>query len=118
MRKIASLVSFFVFIFLLQGVAQQTTVSSGNLSLLNKNILFYPNPASNTININYSINTSQFVCISIYNQIGQEVISVIKETQKEGTYSYEVNVEKLGIGIYFIRINTGKEFITRKLIIS
>ena len=118
MRKITSLVSIFIFFFLIQGKAQQASTPSGSLSLLNKNILFYPNPASNTVNVNYSLYNSQYVSIGIYNQIGQEVISVVKETQKEGTYTYEVNVEKLGTGIYFIRINTGKEIITRKLIIS
>lgn len=111
---------FHLFIFLtLSGIfAQQDTLKPASISLQNKNILYYPNPASKTLSINYSLQVQQQVSIGIYNQIGQEVIHVIKEQQKEGTYTHEVNIEKLITGIYFIRINTGKEVTTRKLIID
>lgn len=76
----------------------------------NKNFNIYPNPATNTLNINldYSDNQSLTKAI-IYNSIGQ-VIKEVKLTNKLNT----INIENLENGLYHIQLQSDKQIITTK----
>lgn len=89
------------------GVNNQTT----------KNILSgaYPNPANNTVNFDYSLNTENTGSVIIRNLVG----SVVKQsilTSSEGKLS--VFTGDLPEGIYFYSLDVdGKTMTTRKLIV-
>ena len=73
------------------------------------NLSIYPNPTKGDLSINTS---EKIIAISIYNLIGVRVISGT-ETNKN-----KLNVKELSNGVYFIRINTEKGSITKRIIIS
>jgi L-ascorbate metabolism protein UlaG (beta-lactamase superfamily) len=77
----------------------------------------YPNPFNPSTKIDYTIPTSGFVSVKIYNAIGQEVASLVNSTQPAGTYSVEWQANDFPSGVYFYRIETGECAATKKLIL-
>jgi hypothetical protein len=102
----------------LGGQSESLPTSQNALPPQKNNMLFNPNPATNIVRIGYSLAICSKVSLSVFNQIGQEVLSVIKEYQKEGNYYLDTDISRLMPGIYFVRLNVGKEIITKKLIVN
>jgi arabinan endo-1,5-alpha-L-arabinosidase len=75
-------------------------------------IRVYPNPASGSFSINTgSLKTSEIIKLTIFNQSGEEVY----RADYLSTDGITVNCD-LGIGIFYLRMNTGKKIITRKVV--
>jgi len=74
------------------------------------NISFYPNPATNTLNINSDSEVSN---IKVLNYLGQ-TIDNINVTSMEVT----INTSAYNSGIYFIQIETEKGISTQKIVIE
>ena len=77
----------------------------------------YPNPFNPTTTIEYSIPEASFVELKIYDILGGEVASLVKENKPSGKHSVEFNASNLPSGIYFYRIVSGNFTATKKLII-
>jgi len=74
----------------------------------------YPNPFNPTTNIKFSVPTSGFVKLSVYNAIGQQVQSLVNNELSTGEYSVQLNGSNLTSGMYFYKLelnsNDGKYF--------
>ena len=82
----------------------------------NNNIMIYPNPASEWVNIIYkSKEKRNSVDFSIINSLGQLVMQEKKESTNN---SFSVDVSSLNHGIYFIKISAGDEYLYQKMVIS
>ncbi|MCZ6702351.1 MAG: T9SS type A sorting domain-containing protein [Ignavibacteria bacterium] len=90
------------------------TVQTPNEFLLYQN---YPNPFNPATTIEYSIPKASFVELKIYDILGGEVVSLVKENKPSGKYSVKFNASNLPSGIYFYRIVSGNFTATKKLII-
>jgi len=77
----------------------------------------YPNPFNPTTTIEYSIAKASFVEIKIYDILGGEVASLVKENKAPGKHSVRFNASNLPSGIYFYRIVSEKFSATKKLIL-
>ena len=77
----------------------------------------YPNPFNPTTTIEYSIPEALFVELKIYDILGGEVASLVKENKPSGKHSVKFNASNLPSGIYFYRIVSGNFIATKKLII-
>ncbi|MEA3499757.1 MAG: T9SS type A sorting domain-containing protein [Candidatus Marinimicrobia bacterium] len=69
----------------------------------------YPNPFNPTVTIPYAIPENGRVKISIYNILGQKVLSLVDEIQEKGNHKVLWNSEnkygvKISTGIYFVTI--------------
>ncbi len=73
-------------------------------------MLVYPNPASNAVNVQANLTIDR---LTIYNHIGQTVSEVISDET-----SVRVNTEAFEAGVYFIRIETANGYTTQKLVIE
>ncbi|NQT77269.1 MAG: T9SS type A sorting domain-containing protein [Bacteroidetes bacterium] len=73
-------------------------------------MLVYPNPASNMVNVQSNLNIDR---LTIYNHIGQAVEEVFVNGK-----TTSVNTSNIGSGVYFIRIETANGYITQKLVIK
>jgi hypothetical protein len=93
-----------------------TSVNETDAALSLNNI--YPNPASTFITIPYINETSELATISVYNQLGQRVISEQGGQTKAGITTRTLNVEQLEAGVYFCRIDAGNKTITRSFVIA
>ncbi len=75
----------------------------------------YPNPFNPTTTVNYSISKSGLVSLKIYNTMGQEVASLVNEVQNAGSHSITWNAQNLSSGMYFYRLSTGGQTLTRQM---
>jgi len=77
----------------------------------------YPNPFNPTTKIEYSLPDASRVRISVYNNLGQEVINLVDDYQSIGKYIVEFNAHNLPSGIYFYRIQSDKFTAVKKMML-
>lgn len=73
----------------------------------------YPNPFNPTTMIEYGIPKESFVTLKVYNMLGQEMVSLVNETQYAGTYTVSFDASRLPTGMYFYKIIAG-DFVDMK----
>jgi len=99
-----------------------TGISSNNNSIqefeLEQN---YPNPFNPHTTISYGLPKNGTVKLIVYNLIGKEVATLVKDEFKSaGRYSNDFDGSKLSSGIYFyvLEVNDGKDFrMTKKMLL-
>lgn len=79
------------------------------------NFNFYPNPASNHINLQFQLGEAQQTNLEIYNHLGA---LVMKQDlgNVQGAISQNINLQKLNKGIYQLRLFTHKDTVTQTFI--
>jgi len=77
-----------------------------------------PNPASDYIQINYSVREEGFTKISLINNLGKEIVVINNEILKPGEYSKLLDLSYLASGLYFVTMSTPTESFSKKIIIS
>ena len=87
----------------------------------------YPNPFADYTNVLYFLNENAHINISVYNIMGQRIITLKDESDQSG-YNYilwkglDQNGDIVANGIYFLRIEAkavnGRTFMTRKMILT
>jgi len=77
----------------------------------------YPNPFNPTTNIKFSIPTSEFVSLKVYNILGEEVAALVSEKLIAGQYTYEWDASTLASGVYLYRIQAGNYVVSKKMVL-
>jgi hypothetical protein len=77
----------------------------------------FPNPFNPATHVRFSISNLGFVTLKIYNIIGKEVATLIKEEMKPGSYTIRWDASEFPSGIYFSRLLAGTFSATRKLVL-
>lgn len=78
----------------------------------------YPNPFNLFTRISYSIPTSDFVTLKVYDILGREIKTLVSELQKTGEHSINFDASGLSSGIYFYRLQVGKKITdTKKMLL-
>ncbi len=79
----------------------------------------YPNPFNPTTSIQYSVSSTQFVSLKVYDLLGNEVVTLVNEERPAGEYNIEFTTNYLHLtsGVYFYRLNAGSFVETRKMIL-
>ena len=77
----------------------------------------YPNPFNPVTTINYELPITNYVELSIYNILGQKVVTLLKENQAAGKYQIEWNASEFASGIYYYRLQAGDHVQTKKLVL-
>ena len=67
----------------------------------------FPNPFSDQTNISYVLPEAMPVRITIFNILGQEVLTVVDRAHEAGGYAVNVNMRHLAPGTYWIRMEAG-----------
>jgi len=78
----------------------------------------YPNPFNPSTTISFSIPTSEFVTLKVYDVLGREVATLVNENLNAGSYSYNFDASNLTSGVYFYKLQAGKYSETKKMILS
>jgi hypothetical protein len=76
----------------------------------------YPNPFNPTSTITYSIAKKGNVELKVFNVLGQEVQTLFSGVQSAGSHTITFNGSRLASGIYFYRLNSDNQSITKKLV--
>ncbi len=77
----------------------------------------YPNPFNPSTTINFSLPTSGFATLKIYNALGEEVKVLLDKELTTGTYELEWNATGLPSGIYFYKLQAGSFVETKKMVL-
>ena len=77
----------------------------------------YPNPFNPTTSIEYSVPSSEYVSLKIYDIIGNEVATLVNEQKSAGNYEVKFNASSLTTGMYIYKINAGSFTKVRKMML-
>jgi poly(beta-D-mannuronate) lyase len=77
----------------------------------------HPNPFNPSTKISYSIPQYSFVMIKVYDIIGNEVETLVNQTQSAGSYNIDFKVSQISSGIYFYQFKAGNYIQTKKMAI-
>ena len=75
-------------------------------SLTNSFKLFqnYPNPFNSETTIMYTLMNNGLVDLSIYNTLGQKIVTLVRKKQQSGEYTVTFNATDLASGFYLCRL--------------
>ncbi len=77
----------------------------------------YPNPFNPSTLISYSIPQNSFVTLKVYDIIGNEVATLVNQTQSAGKYDIRFDASNLSNGVYLYSIKTDNFSSTKKMIL-
>jgi hypothetical protein len=78
----------------------------------------YPNPFNPNTTISFSIPTSEFVTLKVYDVLGREIATLVNENLSAGSYSYNFDAKNLTSGVYLYKLQAGKYSETKKMILT
>ncbi len=79
----------------------------------------YPNPASGSVNIKYTIPVRTDVLIEIYDINGKKMKDLVSTSQLyEGTYIYPADLSELSSGTYICRMVAGEKSYSTKILVQ
>jgi hypothetical protein len=76
----------------------------------------YPNPFNPITMINYQLPMTNEVELSIYNILGQKVVTLVNEKQPAGNYQVEWDASSYTSGVYYYEIVAGEYREVKKMI--
>jgi len=75
----------------------------------------FPNPFNPITTIEYSVPSTEFVSLNVYNSMGEIVNTLVNEQQSAGKYTVRFESENLASGIYLYKIKAGDFVETKKM---
>ena len=78
----------------------------------------YPNPFNPSTSIQYTISSTQFVTLKVYDLLGREVATLVNGEKPAGSYiaQFTMNNVQLSSGIYFYKLQAGSFVDTKKML--
>lgn len=78
-------------------------------------IKVYPNPFRESTTINYTLDKSGWLTITIYNLLGEETETLFAGIQTQGSHQIKWTVNSLQAGIYIVQIQSNEFRVTKKI---
>jgi hypothetical protein len=78
----------------------------------------FPNPFNPSTTIRYGLPLRSLVTLMVYNNLGQEVATLVSESQEAGYHEVMFNGSHLSSGVYFYRLKAGTSEATRKFVLA
>jgi N-acetylneuraminic acid mutarotase len=77
----------------------------------------HPNPFSQSTELRFTIPTSGFVTLRVYDYFGREIRTLVNESLNAGEHSVKFDADNLTDGIYFYKLKTGEMILTGKMLL-
>jgi len=77
----------------------------------------YPNPFNPNTTIKYQIPEISFVTIKVYDVLGNEIVTLVKEEKPAGSYEILFDGTGLTSGIFFYQLRAGQYVETKKMVL-
>ena len=90
------------------------TVTTNQIANDNNEVQIFPNPGKGIITIEFNSNHAVNCGLKIYNTLGENVYS----DSQSHSGSEKINLEKLSVGIYFVKIFDEEKIYTKKIVIQ
>lgn len=105
-----------------EGSLQLDDASNGDFKILNTVGIFnirgrddvsdykiYPNPVSDLLNIEYTLDYGESLSIKLFSLSGKELETILNKSVQPGTHRLDHNMEKYPAGSYIIQFISGKD---------
>ncbi len=93
---------------------QEEIINTPTDFVLNQN---YPNPFNPTTTISFSIPSSEFISLKVYDILGNEVATLVNEEKPAGEYDVTFDASTLTSGVYLYRLRAGNYTEIKKMIL-
>lgn len=93
-------------------------VSINDLEAMETPLSLYPNPAQQQATLEFELQKGSSATITIYDFLGQEVETVWNGTLPAGTQRFNLDLNALSEGVYFITLQEGELTSTARLVIT
>ena len=105
--------------FISKYFVKTTGITHDSQSLLNSYELFqnYPNPFNPTTRIKFNIPVGSEVKLEVYDLSGKLISRILNQYLDKGLYETEYDGSSLSSGIYFYQLQTGKNILSRKMLL-
>lgn len=77
----------------------------------------YPNPFNPSTTIKYSIPTSGFVSLKVYDILGREIANLVNQQKHSGTYMVDFNAGYLTSGMYFYKLEVNDFVAVKRMVL-
>ncbi len=77
----------------------------------------YPNPFNPSTAISFQLPERSFVVIKIFDMLGREVATIMDQNMEAGVHEVEWNASQQPSGVYYYRIEAGKNSAVKKLLL-
>ena len=77
----------------------------------------YPNPFNPTTKIRYLVKIRQFISLTVYDALGNEIAILVNQELPSGTYEVEFDASDLPSGVYMYRLTAGNFTSSKKLLL-
>ena len=77
----------------------------------------YPNPFNPVTKINFAIPKNGMVTLKVFDILGKEVATLVRENKQAGYYSVDFNGSDISSGIYYYRIESGEFIDVKKMVL-
>ena len=78
----------------------------------------YPNPVTQTANINFTLNSKTNVKVSVFDMLGRSVLKLFEGEMSSGKQNIRMDATDLNKGVYFIRFELNNEVFTQKISVN
>jgi hypothetical protein len=79
----------------------------------------YPNPFNPSTAISYQLSAFSHVSLKVYDVLGREVATLVREFQQAGYYNSQFSIRnsQLPSGVYFYRLTAGNYSETKRMLV-
>lgn len=78
----------------------------------------YPNPFIDATCFIIELKERKNISLSLVQLNGQELKTIFREKLNPGTHKFNLDFSDLQKGLYFVRLQSGKDVITKKLVVN
>ncbi len=100
------------------GVIHQLSTFAGDKDCCAESIKIFPNPASNFLNIEYDFGKNEITKCEIFDVLGNIILSQILVENTINPRQLQLDISSFSSGFYWIRLESGFQFYTQKIIIQ
>ncbi|MFA6437849.1 MAG: T9SS type A sorting domain-containing protein, partial [Bacteriovoracaceae bacterium] len=98
-------------------IKKATSTESADMVLHFELSANYPNPFNPKTKIRYTIPEPGLVTLTVYDNLGRTIVTLVNEYALVGKYSVEFDAQKYASGMYFYKIINGNNVAIRKMLL-
>lgn len=99
-------------------VLKAAPTAANEIKKMNFDLNIYPNPAKETLNIDFDLIENSSVKIEIFNANGQRLSNEFYQDSNSGKNHIETNISSWDVGIYWVSVRTDSFIATKTFIVN
>ena len=101
------------------GIVEVRRINKGVVSLNDLNsVIVFPNPTDGAVQIQFQIKQDADVDVSIFDEVGRRIQTILNEKMPAGKYKYSANLDRLSDGVYVLTVVTEHEVLHSKIVVN